>query len=149
MTPRPSWPSVKNSGTVRTSTTAPISETNYNAMNFWLWKHIGHEFMIKSNINNWISCRESGGSLVNWRDGGLRCRVINNLTRRCCHIVPNRIQTATRDYYGIHKTGPNIYSSQPGSGLKKYYYLEDSTAGKAVLGRLFFVLTISELFENV
>ena len=118
MIPRTNWPSGRNSGTVRTSTTAPISETNYNAMNFWLWKHIGHEFMIKSNINNWISCREAGGSLVNWRDGTLKCRVINRLTRKCGHIVPNRIQTRTRDFFGSHNTGPTFTALSPGLDSK-------------------------------
>ena len=55
--------------------------------------------------------------------------MINRLTRKCGHIVPNRIQTRTCDFFGSHNTGPNIYSTQPWFGLETYYYLEDSTAG--------------------
>ena len=133
MTPRPDWPTDKNIGTVRTSTTAPISETDYNALDFKLWKDLGDEFMVKSNINNWISCRETGGSLVEWRNGGLICRVVNNLTSKCGNVAPDTIQMTVHDSWGAHSTGPNLYNSHTRGRLKTYYYFEDSTAG-TVLG---------------
>lgn len=57
ITPRPNWPITSKYGNIMTSTKAPESETDYNAMDFNLWKNLGHEFMVKSNINHWIACR--------------------------------------------------------------------------------------------
>lgn len=130
VTPRPNWP-VDGNG--RVSTTAPSSETDYNALDSHLWKYLGSEFMIKSNINNWIACHEGTGSLINYRAGSLNCRIVNNLTHKCGNVVPNQIQLSTRDSYGPHNLGPNLYDSRVRGGwfrvLKVYYYLETSTAG--------------------
>ena len=56
VTPRPTW--TASSANTRVSTTVPLSETHYDAMNFALWRTIGKETLIKSNINNWIACKE-------------------------------------------------------------------------------------------
>ena len=53
VTPRPSWTS--SEAYIPVSTTVPLSETDYEATNFSLWSTIGKEFLIKSNINNWIA----------------------------------------------------------------------------------------------
>ena len=66
VTPRPSW--TTSNANVRVSTTVPLSETQYEAMDFSLWRSIGKEFLIKSNIDNWIACKEGSGSLVQQRD---------------------------------------------------------------------------------
>ena len=58
-------------------------------MDFNLWKKIGNEFMIKSNVNNWIACVEGEGSLVNWVNGPIRCRLVKNVTGKCSNVVPN------------------------------------------------------------
>lgn len=129
VTPRPDWPTNKNGGTVRTSTDPPTSEIDYNAIDFNLWKKIGTEFMIKSNINNWISCQENGGSLVEFRAGGLNCKLVNNVAGKCGNVVPNEIQTTTKDGYGLHSTGPNVFDNRVKKVLKYYYYFEDSTQG--------------------
>ena len=68
------------------------SETDYNALDSHLWKHLGSEFMIKSNINNWIACREGSGSLIKYRAGSISCRIVNNLTHKCGNVVPNQIE---------------------------------------------------------
>ena len=52
VTPRPTW--TAGNANTRVSTTVPLSERHYEAMNFALWRSIGKEFLIKSNINNWI-----------------------------------------------------------------------------------------------
>ena len=36
----------------RVSTTVPLTETHYEAMNFTLWRTIAKEFLMNSNINN-------------------------------------------------------------------------------------------------
>lgn len=60
VTPMPSWTLSPNAD-VPVSNTAPLSETDYNATNFSLWRQIGSEFMVKSNINNWIACEPKTG----------------------------------------------------------------------------------------
>lgn len=45
-------------GLLVVSTTVPLSETHYEAMDFALWRSIGKETLIKSNIINWIACKE-------------------------------------------------------------------------------------------
>ena len=54
VTPRPSW--TASWANTRVSKTVPLSETHYEAMDFALWHTIGKEFLIKSNINNWMAC---------------------------------------------------------------------------------------------
>lgn len=49
VTPRPNWPAHGYDGI---STTAPLNETDYNAVNFSLWKELGRQVLIKSNTNN-------------------------------------------------------------------------------------------------
>ena len=90
ITPRPDWPNGKNE--VPLSTTAPLNETHYAAMRFDLWSLIGEEVLIKSNINNWISCLPDVGSLVDWKDGRLSCTVIKELSDHCPGVVPDRIK---------------------------------------------------------
>ena len=67
VTPRPSW--AASGANTRVSTTVPLSETHYEATYFALWRTIGKEFLIKSNINNWIACKEGTGSLVQQKAG--------------------------------------------------------------------------------
>ena len=55
-TPRPTW--TASGVNTRLSTTVPLSETHYEAMDFALWRTIGNQVLIKSNINNWIACKE-------------------------------------------------------------------------------------------
>lgn len=45
VTPRPTWPMFHSFGASPASTTPPLSETNYNAMDFNLWKTIGNEVL--------------------------------------------------------------------------------------------------------
>ena len=51
VTPRPNWPA-NSEVDVPVSTTPPQSEKDYNALNFSMWKHLGKQVLIKSNINN-------------------------------------------------------------------------------------------------
>ena len=90
ITPRPDWPDGNNE--VPLSTTAPLNETHYAAMRFDLWSLIGEEVLIKSNINNWISCLPDNGSLVDWKNGRLSCKVIKDLSNLCPGVVPDRIK---------------------------------------------------------
>ena len=55
ITQRPNW-SVKPKVDNPISTTPPLNETDYNAMNFSQWKQLGRQVLIKTNINNWLVC---------------------------------------------------------------------------------------------
>ena len=96
VTPRPNWP-VREAG-VPVSTTPPLDEWSSGAVDYNLWREIGHEFMVKSNINDWIVCKPKGGSLVERRNGLIDCKNIKNVAPKCTGIAPNKI--------AWHKYGP-------------------------------------------
>lgn len=85
VTPIPNWPFVSQTSSL---TKVPLSETDFGAMNFSLWKLLGSEFLIKSNINNWIACMPAEGSLVERLKGDIICRMINGWTQKCADVVP-------------------------------------------------------------
>ena len=82
-------------------------------MDFNLWREIGKDFLVKSNINNWISCSEDGGSLITQTEGGLKCEVEKIVAPGVCEQVkPYRLV--------MHTYGPSLYASH------YYYYFETS-----------------------
>ena len=85
--PIPTWP-VTVSGQVATSTTPPSDINQYGALDFPLWQNIGEEFMVKSNINNWIACLPGTGSFSRFIAGSLTCRMIKSITINC-PTLPN------------------------------------------------------------
>ena len=111
VTPRPNWP-VSNAN-VPISTTPPLSESSFGAVDWNLWKNIGKEFMVKSNINDWIVCQPNGGSLVTKTNGGISCRNIKNVATACSGVAPNRMNW--RSY------GPSLFAAS------FYYYFDGNT----------------------
>ena len=105
ITPSPNWP-VYQPPNLPVSTTTPLSEDETGAMNFSNWKEIGTDFLIKSNINNWISCSESGGSLVTQTEKQV---IVPSL---CEQVKPYRLV--------MQAFGPALYASN------YYYYFETS-----------------------
>lgn len=89
VTPRPNWPA--SSANVPISTSPPLGESLLGAIDFNLWKEIGKEILIKSNINDWIVCQPRIGSLVLQKAGSLNCQNIKNVATRCHGVAPNRI----------------------------------------------------------
>ena len=87
VSPIPTWPS-KSKFEVPRSTTAPLHDTSYSAMDFALWKEIGTAFLVKPNITHWMSCRPGTGDLVNWKAGTLSCKVIKNVATKCLNYAP-------------------------------------------------------------
>ncbi|KAL9960602.1 hypothetical protein ACROYT_G034083 [Oculina patagonica] len=81
ITPRPTWPA--ENADVPVSTTTPANETDYNAMEFPMWRQLGKEFLIKSNINNWLVCSPDTGSLVDWQKGDVTCKIVKRVTDMC------------------------------------------------------------------
>ncbi|XP_020600413.1 uncharacterized protein LOC110039625 [Orbicella faveolata] len=112
VTPRPSW--TASGANTRVSTTVPLSETHYEAMNFPLWRTIGKEFLVKSNINNWIACKEGTGDLVQLKGGSITCRVVKQISKRCAGVVPNFVR--------LYSRGPSL------SRGSHYYYFDGDTS---------------------
>lgn len=105
VTPRPNWPAP--TANVPVSTTPPLDETSRGAVDYSLWKNIGNDVLIKSNINDWIVCRPNGGSLVTKKDGKMSCQNIKHVAPKC-HNSPSR-----------------IYWISPGPTFDKYLYFFD------------------------
>ncbi|XP_031556825.1 uncharacterized protein LOC116293525 [Actinia tenebrosa] len=92
VTPIPNWPVAWSPmGWSPQSTTTPLSESSYSAMEFKLWKNFGTEYLLKSSITNWVACVEGTGSLVRWVAGSLTCRVVNAITSPCTDVAPNKL----------------------------------------------------------
>ena len=115
VTPRPAW-TASNANT-RVSTTVPLSETHYEAMNFALWRTIGKEFLIKSNINNWIACKEGSGSFVSQKTGSLSCKLVKQVLKQCAGVVPKSIT--------MNRYGPYL------SRRALYYFFDGSTSSSS------------------
>ena len=108
VTPRPNWPANLEVD-VPISTSPPLNETDYNAIDFSLWKQLGQQVLIKSNINSWLVCHPGTGSLVDWQDGSVNCHFINNIARKCSG-KPGPVHIMARSsnrFYGPMYTGPN------------------------------------------
>ena len=89
VTPTPNWPSAQPVE-VPISTTPPLSESSLGAVDWNLWKNISEgEFMIKSNINNWIVCQPNGGSIVIKKKGDVSCQNVKNVTMVCNNVKPD------------------------------------------------------------
>ena len=115
ITPIPDW-SAKKEVNVPVSTTPPLNETDYNAINFSLWKQLGRQVLIKSNINNWLICHPGTGSFVDGQGGSVKCQIIKRVTARCKgKPAPSKFGWSRRD-------GPILYN-----GGKFYYYFDGNT----------------------
>ena len=114
VTPRPSWSA--SAATVRMSTTVPLSETHYEAMDFALWRSVGEEFLIKSNINNWIACKEGSGSIVQQKAGSITCKLVKQVSDQCLSIVPKSLTLSNNGMYLSSSHGP-------------YYHFDGNTSG--------------------
>ena len=112
VTLRPNWP--VSGANVPISTTPPLSESSRGAVDWNLWKDIGKEFMVKSNINDWVVCQPNAGSLVTKKDGSLSCKNIKNVATACSSVIPYKIKW--------YSWGPSLHASS-------YYYFFDGGTG--------------------
>ena len=115
VTPRPTW--TASLGNTRVSTTVPLSETHYDAMNFALWRVIGDETLIKSNINNWIVCKEGSGSIVMEKAGSVNCKLVKQVSQQCAGVVPNSFRPRRQGHF-LHYDSNSFY-----------YYFDSYTGG--------------------
>ena len=104
------------------STTVPLNETDYNAMNFSLWKQLGREVLIKSNINNWLVCHPGTGSLVDWQEGDVSCRIIKHVTNTCTDtLAPTVLRLGKAKGTGV------TFCSDKNSFANTYYRFDGDT----------------------
>ena len=115
ITPRPNWP-VRPEVDVPISTTPPSNETDYNAINFSLWKQLGRQVLIKSNVNNWLVCHSGNGSLVDWQEGDVNCKIIKL-------VIDSSISfsSAPSEFSPNRAYGPLFFLSTPW-GSTSYYF---------------------------
>ncbi|XP_068696196.1 uncharacterized protein [Montipora foliosa] len=118
--PRPNW-SITSAVNVPNSTTPPLSERDYNALNFSHWKQLGKEVLIKSNINNWLVCHPGTGSLVDWQDGNVSCQIIKQVTDTCRGTQAPSQFTRSQGY------GPIFHTTGTGPFSTTYYYFDGNT----------------------
>ena len=119
ITPRPNW-AVDPQVDVPISTTPPLNETDYNSINFTLWKQLGRQVLIKSNINNWLICHPGTGSLVDWQEGNVSCQIVKYVTDTCKDkLAPGKF-SPSQGY------GPMFYTSTYFDST--YYYFEGYTS---------------------
>ena len=83
-------------------------------MNVALWRTIGKETLIKSNINNWIACKEGTGSVVRQKDGSISCKLVKQVSKQCAGVVPRS--------FNMHAHGPYLSSNS------NYYCFDASTS---------------------
>lgn len=122
VTPRPNWPA--SSANVLVSTRSPLGESENGAMDFGLWKMIGKEALLKSNLNDWIVCKPNGGSLVKKTDGHIKCKNIKNIATSCVGIAPTYIVwgscgpylRASRIFYNFDGSTSSCYPQQDPCG---------------------------------
>ena len=118
VTPRPSWNVDSSRAHTPVSTTPPSSENDLNAMEWILWRTIGEEFLLKSNLVHWISCSPGAGSLVTGVVGSLNCRNVKNVSSQCPGKAPNTFSmfqcgAAIRDYHSSkYKDSHNLHGHE-------------------------------------
>ena len=76
-----------------------------------LWNHglyfvatIRNQTLIKSNINNWIVCKE--GTIVRQKAGSPSCKMVKQVSQQCPGVV---LKSFHLDHRGPHLNGNNLY----------------------------------------
>ena len=115
VTPRPDWPASK--ANVPISTTPPLNESSLGAIEWNIWKEIGKEFMVKSNINDWIVCQPSNGSIVTKKEGPINCQNIKNVATACSGEAPGKLLWCPRglclkheNFFYLFNAGTDFHS---------------------------------------
>ena len=84
------WPNGWFLGDVSVSVIPPSNPTDFNAIDFILWRQIGQDFLLTSNINHWFSCKPvaNAGNLVMWSKGQINCQNVKNVGTKCPGEAP-------------------------------------------------------------
>ena len=79
-------------------------------MTFSIWSELGEDFLVKSNINNWIACSPNGGSIAEFKHGSVKCKLVKIIVPGICeNVVPHILRI------GSGRKGPAL-------GARHYYY---------------------------
>ena len=113
--PVPSWTLSATSTSV--STTTPLSEDVTGALDFSKWKEFGGDFLVKSNINNWLTCSPAGGGLAEYKHGKVNCKITKIIVPGVCEDVVPHILLLTPSWHG-----PALFAAD------FYYYFEGSAS---------------------
>lgn len=81
------------------STTPPTHPSLPAAMDFDLWKTLGTEMLLQSNLINWYICRDGSGSILKWIEGSISCHVAKTLVDGCNNTAPNNFEK--EEYSGL------------------------------------------------
>ena len=118
MTPSPNWSYEPSNQERPISTRSPSSESEKGSVDFGLWKELGSDILLKNNVNNWITCSENGGSLVDMRSGPISCNVTKVVVEGQCEgVVP----------FVVEKHGASVSLSAQG-GMYYNFYTGDSSS---------------------
>lgn len=116
VSPSPEWPDISADIDVPVSTTPPLHEHDFNALDFSLWKKLGQEIFVKSNVNNWLVCSPRGGSFVDWTPGKISCKIANKIAGTHCADGSPPVKILFKD------CGPQLLRRN-----KSYYYFVSCT----------------------
>jgi hypothetical protein len=122
VTPRPTW-GIPMAGTglgavTPTSTTVPPDATTVGALDFPKWASLGSDILVTSNVNHWVKCQASGGSLVTNTAGTMTCQMVQVVASACTTTVPTRFGNTDPAGVGLYTTS---------SLLSTYYFWEGFT----------------------
>jgi hypothetical protein len=117
VTPRPTW-GVPAAGGTPTSTTVPTAPTTQGALDYASWSALGANFLVKSNINQWLQCAPGTGSLVTATPGSVTCSIVKVVANACNNVVPAYL-TVDLVAFGLLVSGFDPFST--------FYYWEGST----------------------
>ena len=113
--PSPSWSFSTKAASV--SNTIPLSENQTGALDFPNWIEFGEDFLVKSNINNWVRCSPNGGSLAGYKHGSVKCEIVKVMVPGVCEDVVPHILLLPSAWYG-----PALFAKD------FYYYFDVSSA---------------------
>ena len=126
--PIPSWPVPDFAHRSNVSTSPPNDIQQYGAVDFTLWQHIGHEFLITSNINNWIVCEPDIGSLTTWTSGAIACHNVKTTVSECINVTYSDWTFTTHDWGFILDETDTNYGFFEGNTdpIASYYPFQNS-----------------------
>ena len=130
MTPWPKMPD-RSQVTVPMSTSPPKDQTDFNAMEFSLWKEIGSDFLMTSNINHWVSCSPGTGSLVDYKSGPIKCQNVKNISTHCPGNAPLTISFVGDSIFIFGSRGP--FYIMEGSGATGVLVNDPCSQGSTAL----------------
>ena len=64
--------------------------------------------LLQSDLINWYICQDGSGSILNWKDGSISCRVAKTLVASCNNTAPSHFHQSLD--YGMRIDGNRNYN---------------------------------------